>query len=213
MSRTELVSSGGHRFASMSLIGFRALIGPWLLFDAIDGQISRWFVWVFTAGVLSDIIDGELLRHQHLSDTKCRSLDSWTDAVFYMSVFVCMWFVHPAVVRSHILPSTILLITQWCSWMFCLLKFGKTTSYHSYLAKCWGLTLFIGTFNFFTSMREAFLMLPIVVGIASHIEDMAITAILPTWKTDVTSIRAARALRGDGGGRLLLPEGTLEVVQ
>ena len=196
--------AGVFRHAAQLLIGFRALLGLWLLLDAVDGQISRYFVWVFVIGVLSDVVDGELLRHQHLSDPKCRSLDSSTDAVFYMSVFVSMWFVHPAGVRLYMLPMTILLITQCCSWVFCLVRFGKITSYHSYLAKLWGLTLFIGTVNFFTVMQPAFVMLPIVVGIASHVEDIAITATIPAWRTDVIALWAARQQRNAPVDRRIL---------
>ncbi len=187
---------------SVLLIGLRALIGPCLLLDASDGRISPWFLWAFVGGVLSDVIDGELLRRQHLEDPYCRSLDSTTDAVFYMSVFVSMWLVRPMAIRALIAPLTILLSTQACSWLFCLIKFGKTTSYHSYLAKCWGATLFLGTVSFFTSAQSVLLILPIIVGILSHFEDMAITAVLPFWKTDVTSLRAAWHLRQERTNQL-----------
>ena len=171
-------------------------MGPYLLLEARDGQISQWFLWAFAGGVISDVLDGEILRRFKLSNTKLRSLDSTTDAVFYMSVLVSMWFVHPNVIRLHIIPLTVLLLTQTTSWVFCLLKFGKTTSYHSYFAKFWGLSLFIGTISFFiTPPNISLFLFAIFIGIISNIEDMIITAIVPYWKCDILSIKSATLLK------------------
>lgn len=184
------------RFFSVALIIFRVLIGPYLLFDASDGQISQWFLWAFAGGVISDILDGEILRRFKLSNTKLRSLDSTTDAVFYMSVLVSMWFVYPKLIRLYIIPLTGLLLTQTTSWVFCLLKFGKTTSYHSYFAKFCGLSLFAGTIGFFLSPPIISLFLfAIFVGIISNIEDMIITVIMSYWKCDILSIKSAMLLK------------------
>jgi len=171
-------------------------MGPYLIFDAQDGQISRWFLLAFTFGVISDVLDGEILRRFNLSNPKLRSLDSTTDAVFYMSVIVSMWFVHPALIQLYIVPLTILLFTQTISWLFCLLKFGKTTSYHSYLAKFWGISLFVGTIGFFLPQPNiALFLFAITVGIISNIEDMIITATMPYWKCDILHIQSAKLLR------------------
>ena len=187
------------RFLSMLLIIFRVLMGPYLLLDARDGQISEWFLWTFAAGVISDVLDGEILRRFNLSSikfVKLRSLDSTTDAVFYMSVLVSMWFVHPDIIRLYIIPLTILLLTQTMSWLFCLLKFGRTTSYHSYFAKFWGLSLFTGTIAFFiTPPNVSLFLVAIFIGISSNIEDMIITAIMPYWKVDILSIKSAMLLK------------------
>ena len=141
-------------------------------------------------------MDGEILRRFNLSNPKLRSLDSTTDAVFYMSVLVSMWFVQPLLIQLYIIPLTILLLTQTVSWLFCLLKFGRTTSYHSYFAKFWGLSLFVGTIGFFLPQPNITLFLfAIVVGIVSNIEDMIITAIMPYWKCDILHIQCAGLLR------------------
>lgn len=184
------------RFLSILLIIFRVLLGPYLLFEAGDGRVSQWFLWAFAAGVISDVLDGEILRRFKLSNTKLRSLDSTTDAVFYMSVLVSMWLVHPDLIGLYVMPLTILLLTQTTSWVFCLLKFGKTTSYHSYFAKFWGLSLFFGTISFFLTLPDVSLFLfAIFTGIISNIEDMIITAIVPHWKCDILTIKAAVLLR------------------
>lgn len=183
-------------FLSMSLLISRVLMGPYLLFEARDCRISSWFIWVFAFGVISDILDGEILRRFNLSNTELRSLDSITDAVFYMSVLVSMWFVHPTIIRLCIIPLTILLLTQTTSWLFCLLKFGKTTSYHSYFAKFWGLSLFTGTIAFFiTPPNVSLFLFAIFIGIISNIEDIIITAIMPYWKVDILSIKSAILLK------------------
>ncbi len=107
-----------------------------------------------------------------------------------------MWLVRPLLIQLYIIPLTILLLTQTVSWLFCLLKFGKTTSYHSYFAKFWGLSLFVGTIGFFLHQPNiALFLFAIMVGIISNIEDMIITAITPYWKCDILHIQSARLLR------------------
>ena len=188
------------RFLSMLLIIFRVLMGPYLLLESRDGKISPWFLWAFAAGVISDVLDGEILRRFNLSNTKLRSLDSTTDAVFYMSVLVSMWFVHPSLIQLHIIPLTILLLTQTTSWVFCFLRFGKTTSYHSYFAKFWGLSLFTGTIaSFITPPNGSLVLFAILIGITSNIEDIIITAIMPYWKCDILSIKSAILLKNSAG--------------
>ena len=181
-------------YISNILTAFRAGIAPCLIWDAHNGHVSPWFLYAFIGGVLSDVMDGEILRRLKLSNIQLRTLDSVTDAVFYMSVFVSMWFIHPEIIREFIVPISILFSTQTCSWVFSLIKHGRTTSYHSYFAKIWGITLLAGTIGFFISQYRLFLF-SVIFGIFSNIEDMAITAIMPYWKCDILSIKSAQELK------------------
>ena len=181
-------------YISNILTALRAGIAPCLIWDAKDGHISHWFLVLFICGVLSDFFDGEILRRLKITNIQLRSLDSVMDAIFYMSVFVSMWFTHPAVIQTFIIPIAILLFTQTCSWMFSLIKYGKTTSYHSYIAKLWGATLLAGTIGFFVGQYQLFLFC-VIFGIFSNMEDIFITAIMPYWKCDILNIRSARELR------------------
>ena len=176
---------------SALLIAVRAALSPILLFDAIDGDTSAWFVWVFVVGLLSDVVDGEILRRFNHSTPKLRRLDSNADAAFYMSVLLSLWFVRPQIMRFYRGLLLALLATQLFSWMFCLIKFGKLTSYHSYLAKFWALALFMAIVSILTQPMELLLMAAILTGFLSHAEDMCITAMLPRWQVDVKSVSEA----------------------
>lgn len=68
-------------YISSILTAFRATIAPCLIWDARDGRISHWFLFIFVCGVLSDVLDGEILRRLKISDIKLRFLDSITDKV------------------------------------------------------------------------------------------------------------------------------------
>jgi len=179
---------------STVLTAFRAAMAPYLIWDAKDGHISHWFLFAFVCGVLSDILDGEILRRLKISNIQLRFLDSITDAVFYMSVFVCMWFTHPEIIQRFIVPISILLVTQTCSWVFSLVKHGKTTAYHSYIVKIWVGMLLVGTIGFFVSQYQ-FFYFAVVFGILSNLEDIVITAIMPYWKCDILSVKVAQDLR------------------
>lgn len=185
-------------YISNVLTALRAAIAPCLIWDAKDGQISHWFLFAFVCGVVSDILDGEVLRRLKISNIQLRFLDSITDAVFYMSVLVCMWLTHPEVIQKYVVPISILLLTQTCSWVFSIIKNGKTTAYHTYMGKIWAGFLLIGTIGFFVSQYEFFLF-SIIFGIFSNIEDMFITAIMPYWKCDILGIKVALELRRVAG--------------
>ena len=178
------------------LILLRMLIAVSLVADAADGMTSAWFVVGFLIAAGSDIIDGMIARRLHVATRGLRLLDSYADGLLYGAVFLSLWFVHPHILRAFAVPLITLVITQAASWAWCWLKFAQVTSYHSYLAKAWGLTLILSTVRLFGWGRAGWsLWLVIVVGIASHFEDALITWCLPHWTHDVPSVLAAWRLR------------------
>ncbi len=186
------------KYIPLSLVIFRGAIAPFLLWDAIDGKISIWFIIGYVAGFLSDIFDGVIARRIGISNAQLRQADSWADVCFYSCVFASAWFTHREIVIAFRWPLLTVVFVQLLWWAVNLWKYGKPASYHTYSAKFWGITLFIATISMFGFDYAGIpLWLTIIAGFLHTVEEIAMTLLLPEWKHDVLSIFHALRLRRD----------------
>jgi CDP-diacylglycerol--glycerol-3-phosphate 3-phosphatidyltransferase len=83
-------------------------------------------------------------------------------------------------------------------------KFGKPASYHSYLAKTWGL-LMAGGVIAALAMGRSNVMIPVALGlgVACNLEGIAMSLMLPAWHRDVKTLRVAWRLRQELVGNRL----------
>jgi hypothetical protein len=76
------------------------------------------------------------------------------------------------------------------------LKFGKPASYHSYLAKTWGLVMAIAVVGVFVLHRESALVpLALMLGVLCDLEGLLMSLVMPEWRKDIKTLRAAWELR------------------
>jgi phosphatidylglycerophosphate synthase len=183
-------------FIPTSLVILRFLIAPFLLWDAIDGKTSIWFIIAFVVAFLSDIFDGIIARKLGVSNAQLRQADSWADVTLYSCVAASAWLVHRDVVIACRLPLLMLLIAQLIWLIVNLIKYGKPASYHTYLAKFWGITLFVATIAIFGFDSAVIpLWISCIAGVIHSLEEIAMTLILPVWTHDVLSVFHALKLR------------------
>jgi len=82
-------------------------------------------------------------------------------------------------------------------------KFGKPSSYHTYLAKAWGLVMGIAVIGVFALDRSnEFVPAALVLGILCDLEGLAMSLVMPVWRKDIKTLRAAWHIRRqmvDGG--------------
>jgi CDP-diacylglycerol--glycerol-3-phosphate 3-phosphatidyltransferase len=152
-------------------------------------------VIVFVAFV-SDIYDGVLARRWENETPALRVSDSIADTVFYLGAAAALWILTPNIFRNNKYWFAVLVALEGFRYAFDFLKYRKTASYHSYLAKVWGIVLavvMIGLFAFEGS--EALVRIALGLGIAVNIEGLAMSIMLPRWKNDVKTLGAAWLLR------------------
>lgn len=179
-----------------ALVIFRAAIAPFLLWDALDGTTTPWFLLGFVAAFVSDIFDGIIARRLGVSTPQLRQADSWADVCLYSFIAASAWLVHRDILIAFRLPLLSVVFAQLMWWIVNLLKYGKPASYHSYSAKTWGITLCIAIVALFGfDLAGFFLWLPIVVGLIHTAEEIAMTLVLPEWVHDVPSLFHALKLR------------------
>jgi CDP-diacylglycerol--glycerol-3-phosphate 3-phosphatidyltransferase len=178
------------------LVGLRALLGPILLWSALDGKTGWGFLGLVALGFLSDVFDGVVARRLGTSTAGLRQADSWADIVFYICIAVSGWIAYPALLSAYSTPIIVFALVFVVWWIVNLARYGRPCSYHTYLSKIWGfclLALIIALFGF--EYVGIPIWLAIIVGIASYVEDILITCVLPNWTHDVPSLFHALRLR------------------
>ena len=175
----------------------RAILGPILIAAVRANWSPVALAGIVLTALLSDIFDGILARHWHTDTAALRLSDSLADTAFYLATGIALWIYHPALFLAHRSLLFALIAAEACKFTFDFLKFRKPASYHSYLAKSWGLILAATVITIFLNSQVASNLLRIALwtGIACNLQDMIMTAILPTWHRDIKTIPAALRLR------------------
>jgi phosphatidylglycerophosphate synthase len=179
-----------------ALAGARAALGPIL----IAGAECNWSGLALAAMVLgaavSDIYDGVLARRWHCDTAAVRLFDTLSDTFFYLCAGVALWLARPDIFRKNGDLLLVVLAMQAFHFGFDFAKFGKPASYHSWLAKSWGVVLVAALMAALaTPYGSGLLGLSLMVGIVCKAEGLAMSFMLPRWTRDVRTLAAARALR------------------
>jgi len=174
----------------------RALLGPALIAGECCGWRGIALATVVVAALLSDIFDGVLARRWHCDTAGVRLFDSMADTVFYLCVALTLWLAQPHIWQDNALLLGGLLLLEALRFVVDFAKFGKPASYHSYLAKTWGLVLAIAVVSTLVE-ASASRLLPIALGlgIVTDLEGLAMSLMLPIWRKDVKTISAAWRIR------------------
>ncbi len=119
----------------------RALLGP----VVIVGERCNWsgvaLASLVVTALLSDIFDGVLARRWHSDTAAVRLFDTICDTAFYVCVGIALWIGQPQTWHAHAGLLAALLAFEAANFGLAFAKFGKAASYHSYLAKSWGVVL------------------------------------------------------------------------
>ena len=179
----------------LGLTLLRVALAPVLVFAAWQAWRGPAFVVLLTAGLLSDVYDGVLARRWDVATAALRRLDSAADVVFYAAVLVAAHHVHPAAIDRWRWAIAGLALLEAAVQVTCLVRWRSVQATHSFLAKLWGLTLWVAFaallgFGVATSVPVA-----LAVGYAADAEVLAILLLSPTVPVDVRSAAAAWRLR------------------
>ena len=146
--------------------------------------------------LVDDIYDGVLARHWGRDTVGLRRADSAADTIFYLGVAGALWLREQQLLRGnwHLLATLALLelgrhgFDRW--------KFGRAAAYHSYVAKAWGLVMGVAVIGVLSFGGPRWLVwVSLLVGIASDVEGLAMSLMLPRWQNDVKTLPAAWRLR------------------
>jgi phosphatidylglycerophosphate synthase len=181
----------------------RALLGPVMIAGEKCGWNGVMLAWIVVTALVSDIFDGVLARRWGSDTAAVRLFDSMSDTVFYLCVAITIAVGRPEVWRANAGMLAALMGLEAVRLVVEFAKFGKPASYHSYLAKAWGLVMAVAVVGVFASPGVGLLLpLALGLGIACNVEGLAMTWMLPVWHRDVKSLWAAWRLRQELRGRV-----------
>ena len=174
----------------------RALLGPVVIVGEACGWSGLTLASMVVTALLSDIFDGVLARRWGCDTAAVRLFDSMSDTVFYLCVAIAIAVGQPQVWRDNAGLLIALMGLEATRLVLEFAKFGKPASYHSYLAKAWGLVMAVAVVGIF-AWPAARLLMPVALmfGIACDVEGLAMSLMLPLWHRDVKTLAAAWRLR------------------
>jgi phosphatidylglycerophosphate synthase len=189
------------RYASripIALTALRAALGPAVVLLALDWPSAAAFAVCLTIAFLSDYFDGVIARRLGVATPAVRRLDSIADTVFYLSALFAAWYLHAGILRSYVPALLVLATLEVARYVYDFRKFGREASYHMWSSKLWGITLVLAFYALLVFGQAGWLVaLAIYVGIAADLEGLAISSVLPRWRTDVRTIFHALSLRAE----------------
>ena len=174
----------------------RAAMGPLIVVAAWCG-VAGWVLGgVVIVMLVDDIVDGMVARLWKLDGANLRLADSCADTVFYLGTVAAIWLRAPLSLRSNWLVIAIVLGLEAARYIFDLAKFRKAASYHSYLAKFWGLVLASAIVCVLVKGGPNWpITVAAIFGIAVNLEGLMMSLLLPHWQNDVKTLVAAMKIR------------------
>ena len=183
------------RRGALALTWFRLALAPVLVGIGMSRGAGWMAASALVLGFLSDILDGVVARGHGASTADLRRLDSTVDTIFYLAVAFCAWRLHQAALAPFVPFIALLIATELLNYIAAIVRLGREASYHARSARLFGFLLFVALVTLFVGGSAALLPFAIAAGFVAHAETLAITFILPEWRHDVPSVRAAWRLR------------------
>jgi len=117
-----------------ALSALRLAVVPTLLWVAWLGE-GGLFLFLVTAALASDIVDGWLARALGQESAAGCRLDSLADLTLWLSLPLCTWWLRPDFVWAEAPRIAALLVGFFVPMLYAYAKFGAMTSYHTWGAK------------------------------------------------------------------------------
>jgi phosphatidylglycerophosphate synthase len=184
------------RAIPLAMTAGRAALGPVMVLGAACGWNGVAMAGMVLVALVSDIFDGVLARRWSCDTEAVRLLDTIADTFFYLCAGLALWLARPEVWRSNGVLLAVLLGMEVFRIGFDCVKFGKIASYHSYVAKTWGLILATAVVaEFARGDANGLMTAALGWGVVCQVEGLCMSLILSDWHRDVKTIGAAWELR------------------
>ena len=171
------------------LVAARFVLSPLIWWSIYLGLSPWWFMAGFVLAYGTDILDGMFARQLGVATPALRLADGWVDTWLYLWVVIAVWTTYLNSLQRFAVPIYILLALQVSEWVYGRIKFGKLTSYHAWLAKTWGISLFFAIFSVMIFDYDGIVWwVAMILGWLSSIENWLLTLTFSEWQTDVKSI-------------------------
>lgn len=186
------MKKGTHKQAWYVINGitlYRVIAAPFLLLLLFTGQHDI-FKWLLGVSFFTDMIDGFLARHYKVASILGTKLDSIGDDLTVLVAMIALFVMKPEFIKQEkivfIFLFSLFLVQVVCAFN----RYGKMTSFHTYLAKTAALLqgIFL-LFTFFSGEPNRLLFYAAaLVTILELIEEIVLVSLLRDWETNVKGI-------------------------
>jgi CDP-diacylglycerol--glycerol-3-phosphate 3-phosphatidyltransferase len=168
---------------------YRIAAAPFLLYLVLTRQYDT-FKWFLGISFFTDLIDGFLARRFKVTSRLGTRLDSIGDDLTIVVAIIGLSVFKPEFFKAQIITLSVLLLLFLVQIILSLLRYGKMTSFHTYLAKF--AAILQGSFLlllFFTDNPNLFLFYfaSFVTGL-ELVEEIILVVFLKNWKTNVKGL-------------------------
>ena len=185
------------RNAPNALSALRIAAVPVLLGLAITGRELA-FTWVLVPALLTDIADGWIARRFQLQSQLGALLDSVADTLLLFVSIYGMWVFHRDVITSNVSVCVAVIGLWMLENGLALLRYGRLSSFHTYVSKVAGylLGIYIGVLFVF-GHSPWLLYTAAALSIVGNLEEFALLVALPQWRANVRGLWWVLAERRD----------------
>jgi cardiolipin synthase len=168
---------------------YRVVTAPLLLVLLFTHHYDL-FKWLLAISFFTDFIDGYLARKYKVSSIFGTRLDSIGDDLTIVVAMIGFFVMNPDFIKQQIILFILIFLLFIVQTIFAVSRYGKITSFHTYLAKIAAILqgVFLLLF-FFTGKPNIFLFYAAaIITMLELIEETILVYLLPQWKTNVKGL-------------------------
>ena len=159
------------------------------------------FTWFLLISYCTDAIDGYLARKLKIVSARGSQLDSIGDQLTFAMGLIGLLVFETAFIKANLTLILIAFVPYLLQMVIAFIKYGKATSFHTYLAKISAVVqaVFILWLLFFGAVYWLFYVM-IVIGLLETIEEITLIYMYDIWVQDVKgyffALKDKRRLKG-----------------
>lgn len=166
---------------------FRIIAAPFLMLSAWLQMPTLFFI-LFGAMLLSDALDGLLARLLDQSTPLGARMDSYGDALTYLSTLLSVWWLWPEIIEEEFYYIIAALTFSFTQALVSMTKFGKVASYHTWITKVSAILMSLGVVILIFFKDASLFHIAVYFLALEMIENIAISLLLKEQRTDIHSL-------------------------
>jgi len=149
----------------------------------------EFFTWMLLISYSTDMIDGYLARKFKMTSPRGSQLDSMGDQITFIIGLLGLFLFEFDFIKDNYLLILIALIPYIIQMLIAFKKYGKATSFHTYLAKLSAFVqAFFILFSLFFEPNYFLFYFMIILGFIETIEEIILIAMYDKWVSDIKGI-------------------------
>ncbi len=172
-----------------SITIYRLVVAPLLAFLALD-HLPGPFKWLLAVSFFTDAIDGYLSRRYKVTSILGSRLDSIADDFTIVAAIIGLLVFKPGFIRHELILIGALLGLFILQTVLALMRYGKLTSFHTYMAKTAAITqgIFLLLIFFLPATPYIVFYPSVFITRLDLTEEIILVMILPHWQADVKGL-------------------------